>query len=54
MPKLVLVATHCAGRKLLDERGNEGQIDFLYDEACDMGCEYTTQMENSESEKIKF
>ncbi len=39
MPKLVLVATHCAGRKLLDESGDEGQLDFLFDEACEMGCE---------------
>ena len=38
VPKLVLVASHCPGRKLLDEQGDEGQLDYLYDEACELGC----------------
>ena len=36
VPKLLMVARHCPGRKLLDEDGDEGQLDFLYDEAVKM------------------
>lgn len=35
VPKVVLVATHYAGRKVVDDDGNDGQLDDLYDEACD-------------------
>ena len=37
VPKIVMVAMHCPGKKLIDEGGNEGQLDFLYDEVCDLG-----------------
>lgn len=37
VPKVVMVAMHCPGKKLIDEDGNEGQLDFLYDEVCDLG-----------------
>ncbi len=39
VPKIVLVGVHCPGRKLIDEEGDSGQLDFLYDEACDVGGE---------------
>ncbi len=41
VPKLVLVAQHCAGVKLIDEESDRGQLDYLYDEACDTGCKQT-------------
>ena len=47
VPKLVLVASHCPGRKLLDEQGDEGQLDYLYDEACELGCKYTKSTEDT-------
>lgn len=35
VPKVVLVAKHNPGRKLIDNTsGNSGQLDFLYDEVC--------------------
>ena len=36
VPKLIMVARHCPGRKLLDDQGDEGQLDLLYDEAVEM------------------
>ena len=35
-----MVAMHCPGKKLIDEEGNEGQLDYLYDEVCDLGGEF--------------
>ena len=37
VPKLVLVGQHMAGRKLIDSDGDEGQLDAIYDEACELG-----------------
>ena len=37
VPKLVLVAPHCAGRPVIDCNGNNGTLDAVYDEACDLG-----------------
>ena len=37
VPKVVLVATHCPGKKVLDDAGDEGQLDLLYDAVCDAG-----------------
>jgi hypothetical protein len=35
VPKVILVAKHCPGRKLIDHStSNAGQLDFLYDEVC--------------------
>ena len=39
VPKLIFVATHCPGKVLIDEEGNHGQLDHLYDEACEIGGE---------------
>lgn len=39
VPKLVFVGMHCPGRKLIDSDGDEGQLDLLYDEACELGGE---------------
>ena len=39
VPKVILVAVHCPGRKLIDEEKDEGQLDMLYDEAVEMGGE---------------
>ncbi|ELU18809.1 hypothetical protein CAPTEDRAFT_210277 [Capitella teleta] len=39
VPKVVMVASHCPGKKLIDEEGNEGQLDQLYDEVSDLGAE---------------
>ena len=39
VPKVILVASHCPGRKLIDDKTNSGQLDFLYDEVCDTGGE---------------
>jgi hypothetical protein len=40
VPKVVLAAGHCPGLKLLDESGTDrGQLDFLYDEVCNVGAE---------------
>ena len=39
VPKVVLVASHCPGKKVIDDDGDEGQLDRLYDEACDVGGE---------------
>ena len=39
VPKVILVAVHCPGRKLIDEDKDEGQLDMLYDEAVEMGGE---------------
>ena len=39
VPKVILVAVHSPGRKLLDEEGDHGQLDLLYDAAIDMGGE---------------
>lgn len=39
VPKVILVAVHCPGRKLIDSIGNEGQLDFLYDEVVEIGAD---------------
>lgn len=39
VPKVVMVAMHCPGKKLIDEEGNEGQLDLLYDEVSDLGAD---------------
>jgi len=39
VPKVILVATHCPGRKLLDDVGDEGQLDAVYDEVCEIGAD---------------
>ena len=35
VPKIVLTATHYPGKQLVDDEGQSGQIDGLYDAACD-------------------
>ena len=37
VPKLVLVAPHCAGRPVIDCQGEGGTLDAIYDEACEIG-----------------
>ena len=37
VPKVVLVGVFCPGRKLIDDRGDTGQLDYLYDEVVAMG-----------------
>ena len=37
VPKIIFIVVHCPGKKVLDEDGNEGQLDHLYDEACEIG-----------------
>ena len=37
VPKIVLVGIHCPGRKILDDEEDDGQLDYLYDEACRLG-----------------
>lgn len=37
VPKVILVGVHYPGRKLLDDEGDTGQLDVLYDRACDSG-----------------
>jgi len=37
VPKIILVGLHTPGRKLLDEEDDQGQLDFLYDEAVAVG-----------------
>jgi len=39
VPKIVLVATHCPGKKVLDDEGDEGQLDNLYDAVADVGAD---------------
>lgn len=48
VPKIVMVATHCPGKKLIDETGNEGQLDFLYDEVTDLGGELCFRLGGSQ------
>jgi len=40
VPKVILAATHLPGQKLLDNTSNTGQLDWLYDEVCQIGGEY--------------
>jgi len=38
VPKIVLVATHRPGQRVIDQTSaNGGQLDFLYDEVCKIG-----------------
>jgi len=37
VPKVILVGVHYPGRKLLDDVGDKGQLDMLYDRVCDTG-----------------
>ena len=37
VPKVILAAGHRPGQKLIDEAGDEGQLDFVYDEVCHVG-----------------
>ncbi|KAK2178313.1 hypothetical protein NP493_548g02058 [Ridgeia piscesae] len=39
VPKVILVAVHSPGRKLIDEEGDHGQLDLLYDAAIEMGAD---------------
>lgn len=39
VPKVILVAVHCPGKKLIDEQGDEGQLDFIYDEVVQLGAD---------------
>ena len=34
---MLVVASHQVGRLLIDEEGDEGQLDYVYDELCDIG-----------------
>lgn len=36
VPKIILVARHSPGLKLLDDEEDRGQLDLLYDEVCDV------------------
>ena len=40
VPKVVLVAKHCVGKLLIDEEGDSGQLDFIYDELVETGSEF--------------
>ena len=37
VPKVVVVASHIPGKLLIDDKGNMGQIDFIYDELQELG-----------------
>lgn len=39
VPKVIVVAVHCPGKKLIDEEGDEGQLDFIYDEVIQLGAD---------------
>jgi len=39
VPKVVMVANHCPGRKVLDESGDQGQLDAIYDVLCEVGAD---------------
>lgn len=39
VPKVILVAKHCPGKKLIDDDGNQGILDDLYDEVCNVGAD---------------
>jgi len=39
VPKVILVAVHCPGKKLIDEEGDEGQLDYIYDEVVQLGAD---------------
>ncbi len=36
VPKVILTASHCPGQRLLDEEGDEGVLDYIYDKVCDV------------------
>ena len=40
VPKVILVGVHYPGRKLLDDEGDKGQLDMLYDRVCDTGSKF--------------
>jgi len=37
--KVILVAVHCAGKRVIDDEDDSGQLDVLYDKVCDIGAE---------------
>lgn len=39
VPKVILVAVHCPGKKLIDDDGDSGQLDYIYDEVCELGAD---------------